>query len=528
MARVDWSFVCCPILGHVEYGSSDVSWSPDTIEGRITVIYLPQLFKRWTHKYPRGHYLVSAIFYLPMIKKWEANPVPTRLPDGKVTPTALDQKRLYKLATVTRKISVIMSVGILLAVFLTARKLFDDDLAAILSVLCLALSCHFTFYSKSGCVDIPAFFWFAWAGCFGLYAIKSGNLACYLLAGFCSAWSVCTKEGVATFHVGLAAGLSILLVYTKMQSGQRFKKAFLSLIHWKVLAGIAIAVFVFFTLEGFLGGMEEWHYRSGFWSERTKSEFISQGVGNIVLLERTYRSLSQGWGSPFFILLLLSLAYWVVKYRWQLCLTVLPLLAFFFLTVLIVRQNLPRFMMCGYAGIAILMGKTLADWYRSKRVPMAVRYILPLFVLVPSLICCICYGLEMKHDTRVRAEKWMIKNAAPGVVVGLSMRYQYAPRLWIDGFRAIPQWDSKGIATQNGKVQVWPDYIVGSNQWPCASTVDKDFFRKMFRGETDYQERGRFDKLYFKKDTLLWKYCLRFYDLHAGISPRMIIYKKNS
>ena len=529
-----WLLVLCVLAlswtlntAALDWGQTgSVSWTLDSIEGRITAIYLPQLFKTWTHKYPRGQYLISAVFYQPLIKKWQSDPVTIELPNGQIAQTAINQKRLYKLAGITRQITVFMSIGTLLAVFLTARKLFDDNLAGVLSILCLALSCHFMFYSKTGNVDIPAFFWFAWASFFGLYAINSGNLPCYLLAGFCSAWSVCTKEGVAAFHIGLAAGLAVLLIRTKVQSGQPLKKALLSLIHWKVLAAIALAIFVFLTLEGFWGGMEEWHYRSQFWSGRIDSEFKSQKAGVFTLLERTYNGLHAGWGTPFLILLLVSLIYWMIKYRWQLCLTVLPFLAFFFLTVLLIGQNIPRFMICGYAGIAIIMGKALADWCRFVKIPRAARYALPLLVLLPSFICCICFNLEMNRDTRVRAEIWMKENANHGATVGLSMIQDNGPRIGLDGFRAIPQWNSQGIDTKNGKVRIWPDYIIGSNQWPCNSETDGAFFKKLFAGETEYQKQAEFNKLYFKKDTLLWKYCLRFYRLHSRISPRMMIYKK--
>jgi hypothetical protein len=427
------------------------SWQPDSIGGRQIVINMPRLFKMWTHKYPRGHFLINAAFYKPIVNQWEKDPVLVKLPNGKTARTPIDQKRLYYLATLSKRITVFMSLGILLAVFLTARKLCDDDLAGILSSLCLALSCLFVFYSQSACVDIPAFFWFAWAGCLGLYAIKSDNLLYYLLTGFCSAWSVCTKEGVATFHVGLAVGLSILLVRSKMQAGEPFKKAILSLVKWKVLAAVVLALLVFITLEGLWAGLEEWHYRSDSWKGVVQDEFKSKGASVWLLLVKTYSGLFVSWGGPFLTLLGISLIYWAIRYRWQLCLTLFPFLAFFFLTVLVIGENIPRFMMCGYAGIAIILGKTLADWYRFRRIPVIIRTILPLLILVPSFICCVCYNLEMKNDPRVRAEQWMVSNADNQATVGLSMITRYAPRVWLDGFRSIPEWDSKGVETKQGK-----------------------------------------------------------------------------
>jgi len=514
----------------LEWGQTgDVSWSPDAIDGRITAIYLPYMYKQWAHKYPRGQFFVSSFFYNPKIQQWEKEPVTIQMPDGRIARTPLNQKRLYELATISRKLSLFMSMRILLAVFLTARKLFDDGLAGLLSCLVLALSCHFVFYGKSACVDIPAFFWFAWAACFGLYAIKTDRLIYYLAAGFCASWSVCTKEGVATFHIGLAAALAVLLIHAEMKAGKPFKKAILSLLNWKIIAGVVLAALLFITMQNMWNSLDEWRYRSQFWKGVIEGEFRSQGVRFIGLLERTYRGLYSGWGGPFIVVLLpISLCYWLFKYRWQFCLMIYPLLSFFFLTVLVIGQNLPRFMMCAYAGIAIIMGKTLADWYRYKKIPAAVRGFLPLIILVPSFICCVCFNAEMKNDTRKRAEQWMRDNAKSQAIVGLSMTRQYAPRVWLDDFSSIPEWDSKGIATLQGKIVVWPDYIIGSNQWPCMSQNDADFFGSMFRDETNYEKQAEFSRIYFHQRNFIWKYCLRFFELHPWISPRMLIYKKTT
>ncbi len=194
--------------------------------------------------------------------------------------------------------------------------------------------------------------------------------------------------------------------------------------------------------------------------------------------------------------------------------------------MLSIEFNLPRFMMPAFAGIAILMGKTLADWYRFRRIPLAVRCVLPLLVLVPSLICCVCYDLEMRNDTRARAERWMQANARPGSVVGLSMLKQYGPRLWLDGFQIIPHYDSKGVPTPQGLVQYRPDYLIGSDQWPCTSRNDKPFFDRLFQGQTEYAEQARFETLYFRRSTFVGKYCLRYFQLYSEISPRIMIYKK--
>jgi hypothetical protein len=122
----------------------------------------------------------------------------------------------------------------------------------------------------------------------------------------------------------------------------------------------------------------------------------------------------------------------------------------------------------------------------------------------------------------------MRANAASQAIVGLPMNKVYAPRVWLDGFRSIPQWDSKGIMTRQGKRKIWPEYIIGCNQGLCASRTDREFFNKMVKGQTQYEELARFDKQYFRRKTLLWKYCLKFFKKHPRISPRIMIYKKKS
>ena len=506
-------------------GSSD--WSPDTIEGRITAIYMPYMFKMWMHKYPRGQYIINSIFYRPKINTWEKNLVQIKNHEGKAIYSPLNQPRLYELASISRWISVWMSLGILIAVFFTTKKLLYDSFAALMATLCLALSCDFMFYSKSGCVDIPAFFWFAWAGCFGIYAIKSNKLIYFILAGFCAAWSVCTKEGVATFNVGLFIAILILMVWESRDSGKTWKDSFKSLLNWKLLTTVVVGALVFITLEGLWAGTEEWHYRSKFWKGVVKDEFQSQNYSVWFLSKKTYECLVSSWGKPFIFFLPFSIIYWIIKFRKQLILALVPALSFFLLTVLVVEQNLPRFMMCSFAGIAIIIGKTLADWIRNKKNPIVLKVILPVLILIPSLICCVCENLEMKNDTRIRAENWIKSNVPKGTVFGMSMGNQYAPRVRISGYPVIEKWSSKGVNTKKGLVKYFPEYIIASNKWPCFTTKDKDYFRKMFKNETPYKHQVTYSKLYFTPKSILWKYCLRFFKPHAGISPPIMLYKKD-
>ena len=76
--------------------------------------------------------------------------------------SALNLERVSTLVIVSRIISAFMGVGVVVAIFLTARVLFDDNVAAFFSGLAIASSMLFVFYSHLGNLDIPCTFWFAW------------------------------------------------------------------------------------------------------------------------------------------------------------------------------------------------------------------------------------------------------------------------------------------------------------------------------------------------------------------------------
>ncbi len=509
----------------LDWGARGAVWTPDTIEGLRTAGHNENMFKLWKHKYPRGQFLISYPFYKSKIDYWKENPI-TYMKDGKVYKSVIDTGRQVELSMITRRLCYIMSIAIVFAVFFTSRKLFEDDIAALLSCLCLTLSCYFVFFSKSGCVDIPAMFWFALATCFGVYAAYNRKIYWYLPAGFCSAWSVCTKEGVAPFQVGLFLGLAVLQVYAVYSSGKPFKQAMKSLLSWKILSAIVIAVIVFMTLENFWTGMEEWNYRSQFW-EDVVSDFSKSRISAMTLLTSVGSGFYQGWGWPFVVLMILSLPYVAYKYKWQFVFIAAPSILFAIAVIFVINQTRPRFWFCSYIGIALMMGKALADWYRVKKIPFSIRIVAPLFVLVPSLLCCIFFNIEMNNDSRIRVSNWMKKNAKPGAIVGFPMYDQYGPRLQELGFRVIDDFSSKGIQTKKGLIKVSPDYFIGSTIFPMSSRNDIEYFKKVFNDQTEYKKQAVMGAIYFRnEDSLMWKLCLRFFHLQHRISPDVRIYKK--
>jgi len=50
---------CLNLIG-LEWGcSGHVPWQPDSIEGIVILSQMPATFSTWTHKYPRGQFLIN-------------------------------------------------------------------------------------------------------------------------------------------------------------------------------------------------------------------------------------------------------------------------------------------------------------------------------------------------------------------------------------------------------------------------------------------------------------------------------------
>ena len=243
-------------------------WHPDSIAGAKILYQWPNLFGQWKHKYPRVHFLVSAAFYKPLLSYWREHPVTVPANAGQQVKTeVLTQERISTLVVVSGLISAIMGAAAVVAVFLTARLLFNDDVAALFSGLALAFSMLFVFYSHLGNLDIPCTFWFAWSLYWAVKAAYIGKWRQYLLLGLFCALTVCTKDAAAGYIVGLAVAMALAIIGTARETGKSFKTALTSIFPMKTLVAVLVAGFCFALLNDLLTTPQVFFERMNFWFE---------------------------------------------------------------------------------------------------------------------------------------------------------------------------------------------------------------------------------------------------------------------
>ncbi|NIA30748.1 MAG: hypothetical protein GWP06_12655 [Actinobacteria bacterium] len=516
----------------LEWGRSGfVPWQADSIEGITTVREMPRLFGQWTYKYPRGQFLINAVFYKPLLDKWEKNPV--LVSGGKAGSkrlSVLNQKRLDKLAIISRVISLLMGVGTVISVFMMARLLFKDYLSAVLAGLALAVSELFVFYSHAGNVDVPSIFWFAWGLYWAVKSIYIGKWRHFVLMGLCFSFSICTKDATAGYLAGMVPAFWLAMIGKVRADGQDFKTAVLSVFSRKVLVAILAFLFSYALLQDILTSPQAFADRMSVWiGGRGVVDFNKGFKGQLPLLWNACQMLYSSLGWPLLLMVVISLLYCTSKYPWQSGLVIIPIIAFYVIVVVNIHMVYPRYFLPAFVGLALFVGKCSADWLRCSKVHILLRVLPVALVFGCSLLYCIGLDLEMLNEPRKRTEKWFADNVSRKVVVaGLIRKINYAPRLYIQGFRFICPWKVPANDSDFSRTSLYPRYIIISEpRLTNNDEVTRNFREALLAGQLNYRQVAHFQAkyLYPPKHTV---FSLAAWPLGRmnWLSPEIIVFEK--
>lgn len=505
------------------------SWHSDSIAGLRTVGRLDELFDKWEDKYPRVHFMVNGLFYKPFLDHWKKNPLTVIAPDGRAIKTPLDTNRISTLIIISRIIAAFMGAGAVLAVFLTARKLFEDNTAAILAALALSCSMLFVFYCHLGNLDIPAAFWFAWSCYWAVKAVLIGKRRHFVLLGLFCALAVCTKEPLLGFVIGLGFAVWFAMAARIRQAGGSRKEAFLSIFNAKVIVAVLVAVFCFALLSGLLTHPRAFFKRLDWWFEVGVGEYNKgfSGYGPFLLKTARILWLSLGW--PITLAAAVSAVYCAVKYRWKSAFGIIPLLVFYVLIILRTRLCIPRYFIPGFAGLALLIGKACSDLLAAKKIPKILSFAVIIFLFTPSVLYCIGLDAELLNDSRYRAEKWFVENIDKDVHIATLSGIDRAPRLHIKGFhRFEKRWEKPNQTITLLTKPPAPDYVIMTGPGYKRASFDRDFAEALLAGSLGYTKVAHFENLYlYSKRTVLgfagWPMEKQTY-----ISPEITVLKKNA
>lgn len=503
------------------------SWHADSIAGVRTVNEMGHLFGRWKHKYPRVQFLIVSVFYKPFLNRWAAEPVEIQLGDGTIRKTILDMERVSKLIIVSRVVTALMGAGAVIAVFLTARLLFRDNMAAFLAGLALAVTMNFVFYSHLGNVDVPCTFWVGWSLYWAVQASYSGKWRHFVLLGLFCALGVCTKEPVLGYVLGIGLAVWLGMIGKAIDSGKSFKKGLISVFNIKTIVAVIVALLCFAFLEDLLTAPASFFKRLDFWFKVGVDRYNMGFSGYWLFLWKTGRTFCYSLGWPLLTAVVASMVYCIFRYKWKSAYGILPILVFYVVVILRTRLNIPRYFIPGFTGLALLAGKGLSDFLRWKILPRLIRILAVGFVYVLSLLYCIGLDLELINDSRYDAEAWLLKHITRRDVVAVLSAPSYAPRIHTlgCGYRYVSA--RPKTAELLKKIRPHANYLIlPEKEYTMKKVFDQDFLRELVGGKHGYHEVARFSNKYLYPQKTVFGIAGWPLERYNVISPEVIILKR--
>ncbi|HEX9818987.1 MAG TPA: glycosyltransferase family 39 protein [Methylomirabilota bacterium] len=470
------------------------------------------------NKYPMGHFFILMGTYTPYVGYlWLTGRLQS---PSEVYPFGLEdpETALTVLTLIARSVNVLMGVGIVLCVYLTARR-FGDRRAALFSALTIALSPPFIFYAHTGNIDTPSLFWSALA-LLALGRLVAGQcrLRHYLLCGAAVGMAAATKE--QTLGLFLLLPLSVLVLHARHAGAAR-------LTPWSVIRaagergplaalGAAGGVFVLATHLVF-----NWHgnvlrlrwrlygihpiYGTEYPGGRPEVDGAVDAFAEMAV--HTLEAMNP----VLFVAGVAGLLVLTLRRPWARHFA-LPLLSYTAFAVALFPFFRARFVMQAVLVLAFFAGPVLAYLWtlgvkRSRALAAAV-------VLIWGY--SFVYGVDVNYlligDARYAAETWLEARAAPGVTVEAFSGPTYLPRFP----RHLTVRQSAMTATElAGLDERAPDLIVLSSAFSLRfreGTEAGELLARLLGGDFGYWPVQT-----FRREPLVSP------RLFAGLSPEIVV-----
>ncbi len=502
-ARGAATFLALACLGLVLYVPglrwglpATASWSQDTIAGLRTLGTVETWPGSWVGRYPPLHYLLVRAAYEPYLRLLVASGAASRHPvTGLLQFEPPFDKRVGALLLIARAITAAMAIGAALAIFVAARKLLHDTLAAGVAAATLMAPAAYTYFAHLGNVDIPSMFWFALSVVFYVRLLDTQRIADALLLGLFGSLAISTKDSVA----GVYPGMAIVLLGVEMarlralQSGLGAGVRALFRRRW--LVGIAAFALPYLLINGVFDNPGVYMDRMSYWLGLTpdtihlrQHRYDSQ----LALFAATvyYAAGAVGW--PLLAVMVASTVHTLRRHSRLALIVIVPVLTYYL--IIIVPQGFvySRFLFPPLALLGILVGRSTVDFLQSSRIPVQARLALPVAVALLTLGYTAAIDAEMVTDSRYAAERWFDENAAKTQTVGAFSKPQYLPRLSEMGYTTFAVEMTRGEFTQSQ-----PDYLVlSSYNYEDFDENQRGCMQELIDGEFGYDLlvtfRGRY------------------------------------
>jgi Dolichyl-phosphate-mannose-protein mannosyltransferase len=500
---------------------SRYGWAPDElVPGDVLEARARSFSSGWHSKYPPLQYYLLASVYAPMLKA--KGPVPTPIASAAAVSDAL----YARLFLASRGVSLLMALGLLIAVFLTGRATAGPATAFFAAAL-VATMPPFAFYAKLANLDVPSLFWWAASLALLVRLLKRHRLVDYLMFATAAVLAICTKD--QTY------GLYILVIPWILWSRARFEgqTGFLGALRAagrrELLAALALGLVLFAAVHNLVSNFDGFRAHLSLITGSASRDFREVPgdlSGQLSLFAQTVANLRFTLGSPAFAACLVGVgvAFRRREVEWPPLALLIPALSYYVFFLGVVLYSYDRFVLPIAILLAFFGGSVLA-WAWDTRLWWA-RVGVAL-LLAHGLGRSLSLDAAMTKDARYAAEGWLKEHASPPALVSPIGPLEYLPRM--EGLYARP------LGPSVARVQkVQPRFVVVSADYAERAdpgTAEHDLYSRLENGELGYRRvfAYRFDSpwLLLKTQDLLDRPGALVRSNLGKVNPEIRIYERD-
>lgn len=456
------------------------SWAVDALDPQdILTLSFPK-------EYPPLQGYLLALLYLPLqlLDQWDLLET-----ESLIGHTVLE--------FVGRFVSVVMSVGTVLFVYLTAKEIKSSRPMALFSALITALIVPLIYYAKTMNIEAPYIFWFALSLYFYIRIFKYDQVKDYFGFALTAIASVSTKDQAYALYL-LPVG-AIIWHYCRHHYVTNFPKDFAQKIILPVVAGITLYGIInniFFDYEYFfsrINKLNEYSYEAGSFFERTENNLQE----HLNLFIWTIRELIFSLSLPLFLITIAGVTVSCIRWRQnKLLLSLLiPAISYYLFFISVILYTRDRFMIPVCIVLSFFGGSILAQILQQLSSKWRNFFKFSIYlVFVYSFVYAFSINILMINDSRYVVEAWLRKNVSPDDKIVYVESLTYQPRLEQLDVAKTKHTTARKIVEnlQSGEF----DYIITTsshsiNRYP-PGTEKYEAFEQLYNGKLDYQEVFRY------------------------------------
>ncbi|MFQ5491430.1 MAG: ArnT family glycosyltransferase [Phycisphaerae bacterium] len=503
-----------------------VAWAPDTVAGSRTLFTYDKWPDAWVSHYPPLHFLLNRLIYRPWLDRWQTTGQ-MRWDDATGEPVFAPpvEDKYGALILASRCLTVLMSLATVCLVVLLTRRLFDgNDLAGLLAGLTLATCPEWVYFSHLGNLDVPQIFWLALSLVSYVAALQHDTLRHHVLLGVATALAVSTKDGVAGVYVGVVLVLMAARYARRRRAGASVGRSLAALVSSPMLLGLvgfaipyALIQGLWINPTGYIDRMRYWLGGPGI------SNFNRDYQGQFWLAREALAEAARGLGWPMLGVMAVATVYTLRRDPRTSAIVIVPAVSYYLVVPAAIGMVYARMLFPVFLCLAVLVGKTLADWLTWQRIPLALRgaSVLALFALSGGY--CWAVDREMLDDTRARAESWLIQNTTPDRPLGVFAPPQYLPRFSPTTLQAVLLEMAPATFARN-----CPSFLVlSSHNYQDFDAKARHCLERLLAGEFGYQVVARFQKRFLPPQRHWWSLAGWATRGAGKVSPFITILKRN-